>query len=158
MADDGHVVSRGTSKGASVTDLLLEVGHDGTFGDGAHRKDVADSESGLLSGVDELASVHAFIGDEGLCVVLELVRVTEGNPREGCASAGIVDDFLHDTTNISVPLSIVECPELCWRLVETGVGRCRGGISLELSSHTKQQYEEIDCAVDSLKIDPRPFL
>jgi hypothetical protein len=32
-----------------------------------------------------LASVHALVGDEGLGVVLELVRVAEGDPGERSA-------------------------------------------------------------------------
>jgi hypothetical protein len=32
-----------------------------------------------------LASVHALVGNEGLGVVLELVRVAEGDPGEGSA-------------------------------------------------------------------------
>lgn len=94
VADDGHVVARGTAERTTVSGLLLDVGEDGTLGDGVEREDVADGESGVLSGVDELcvllawllpprlffaptnlASVHALVGDEGLRVVLEPVRL-----------------------------------------------------------------------------------
>lgn len=54
VADDGHVVTGGTAKRTTVTRLVLDVGEDGTFGDGAERKDVADGKSGVLAGVDEL--------------------------------------------------------------------------------------------------------
>lgn len=54
-------VYRARSYLASVTHLVLDVGDDGTFGDGAERKNVADSQGGVLSGVDELTSVHALV-------------------------------------------------------------------------------------------------
>ena len=54
MADDGNVVTGGTAERTTVTVLVLDVGEDGTFGDGVEGKDVADGESSVLSGVDEL--------------------------------------------------------------------------------------------------------
>jgi hypothetical protein len=57
VADDGNVVARGTAERTTVTRLVLDVGEDGTFGDGVEGQDVADGESGVLSGVDELVVV-----------------------------------------------------------------------------------------------------
>lgn len=57
VADDGHVVARGAAERTTVTGLVFDVGEDGTFGDGAEREDVADGESGVLSGIDELCNV-----------------------------------------------------------------------------------------------------
>ena len=57
MADDGDIVAGGTAERTTVTGLVLDVGKDGTFGDGVEREDVADGESGVLSGVDELCAV-----------------------------------------------------------------------------------------------------
>jgi hypothetical protein len=37
----------------------------------------------------DLASIHALVGDEGLGVLLELVRVAEGDPGEGSACSRI---------------------------------------------------------------------
>jgi hypothetical protein len=90
VADDGHVVARGTAERTTVTGLVFDVGKDGTFRYGVEREDVADGESGVLASVDELcmsallspamlhiptnlASVHALVGNEGLCIVLESV-------------------------------------------------------------------------------------
>jgi hypothetical protein len=123
VANDGNVVTGGTTESASVTDLLLDVGDDGTLRNGAQRQDVSDGESGSLSGVDELTGVHALIGDEGLGDILEAVRVAEGDLCERSTTARVVDDLSHDAANVSVSLSIVEGTELSWRLVETGVGR-----------------------------------
>jgi len=57
VADNGHVVARGTTERTTVTRLILDVGEDGTLRDGVERKNIADSESGVLSGVDELPTV-----------------------------------------------------------------------------------------------------
>lgn len=77
VADDGDVVARGAAQGATVTDLLLDVGDDGTFGHGGEGEDVSDGQGGVLAGVDELAGVHALVGNEGLLDLLEFVGVTE---------------------------------------------------------------------------------
>ena len=61
MADDGDVVARGTTKRTTVGGLVLDVGEDGTFRDGVEGQDVADGESGVLSGVDELFPMSAII-------------------------------------------------------------------------------------------------
>jgi hypothetical protein len=59
VADDGNVVAGGTTERTTVTRLVLDVGEDGTFGNGVEGQDVADGESGVLSGVDELDTVSA---------------------------------------------------------------------------------------------------
>ena len=123
VANDGHVVARGTAQSTTVTGLLLDVGDDGTLRHGGEGEDVADSQGGALAGVDELAGVHALVGDKGLGDGLELVRVTELDLGEGSTTAGVVDDLLHHTTGVAMALSVVEGAELGGRLVETGVSR-----------------------------------
>jgi hypothetical protein len=123
VADNGNVVTRGTAKSTTITGLLLNVGNDGTFGDGGEGEDVADSQSSVLSGVDELTGVHALVGDEGLGDVLELVGVTELDLSERSTTARVVDDLLHDTAGVSMALGVVEDTELGRSLVETGVSR-----------------------------------
>lgn len=119
VADDGNVVSGGSSKDTSVTHLLLDVGHDGTFGDGAEWEDVADGERGVLAGVDELASVHALVRDEGLGVQLVAVWVAENDLGERSATASVVDNLLHNTADVSMALGEVVGSEFRWGLVET---------------------------------------
>lgn len=57
MANDSNVVTRGTAERTTVTVLVLDVGQDGTLGDGVEGQDVANGESSVLSGVDELRRV-----------------------------------------------------------------------------------------------------
>jgi len=119
VANDGNVVTGGTAKSTTVTHLLLDVGDNGTLGAGSEREDVANGEGSVLAGVDELAGVHALVGDEGLGVELEAVGVTEDDLGQGSTTAGVVDDLLHDTTNIAVSLSEIEGTELGGSLVES---------------------------------------
>jgi hypothetical protein len=118
VANDGNVVARGTSERTTVANLLLDVGDDSSLRDGAEGKDVADGERGVLAGVDELAGVHALVGDEGLGVELVAVGVAEDDLGQRRATAGVVDDLLHDTTDVTMTLGEIESAELRRRLVE----------------------------------------
>jgi len=121
VADDSDVVAAGASKSTTVSNLLLNVGYDGTFRDGSEREDVANSQSCILAGVDELSRVHALVRNEGLCSQLVAVWVSEDDFAEWCASAGIVENLLHYTANIAMSLSEVENSELRRRLIKTSV-------------------------------------
>ena len=142
LADDGNVVAGGTAESTTVANLLLDVGDDGTLRNGAEGEDVADSQGSLLSSVDELAGVHALVGDERLGDILEAVRVTEGNLGKGSAAASVVDDLFHNTANITVSLGIIEGAELGGGLVETGMGRCKISINnqYQFASNTRRNH------------------
>ena len=43
---------------------------------------------------------------------LVFVWITESNPSERSTTARVVDDVLHDTSDVSMTLSVVEGPEL----------------------------------------------
>jgi hypothetical protein len=123
VADHGNVVARRPAQRTAVTCLLLHVRHDSTFRHRAERQDVANCECCALSGIDELASVHALSSDEGLGVQLELVGIAEDDSRQRCASARVMDDLLHDTTDVAMALRVIEVTELRWRLSQAGVRR-----------------------------------
>lgn len=122
MADDGDVVTRRAAQGATVTDLLLDVGDDGTFGHGGQGQDVSDRESGVLSGVDELTGVHALVGNECLLDLLELVGIAESDAGEGSTAAGVVDYLLDDTSDVAMALGEIEVSEFGGGLSQAGVG------------------------------------
>ncbi len=102
--------------------MLLDVRDNGTFGDGGQGEDVADGQSGVLAGVDELAGVHALVGNEGLLVQLELVGVAEDNLGERGTTTRVVDDVLDYTSYVSMSLGVVEVTELGRSLSQTGDG------------------------------------
>lgn len=119
VANDGNVVAGSSSERTTVSLLLLDVGDNGTLRARAEGKDVADVEGGVLSSVDELASVHALVGDESLGADLELVGVAELDLGERSTTAGVVDDLLDNTADVSVSLSEVESAELGGGLVQS---------------------------------------
>lgn len=83
VSDDGGIVARGTGKGTTVADLLLDVADDGTFGALGDREDVADGESGFLTAVNEGTGVETLGSDEGFLAELVAVGVTEDYASKG---------------------------------------------------------------------------
>ena len=124
MANNGNIVARGPAERTTIASLLFDVGDNGTFGQSTKREDVADSEVGVLASVDELAGVHALVGDEHLSPILEFVGVSELHLREGSAAARVVDDLLDYATDIAMSLGEVELSELRGILVQASVGGC----------------------------------
>jgi hypothetical protein len=111
VTDDGGVVSGSSGERSSVTDLLLDVADDRTFGAGRDRQDVTDVQGSLLSAVDERSGGKTFSGDEGLGSLLVSVRVSEENGSQRSTSTGVVDDVLDDTSDVTVSLGEVQRPQ-----------------------------------------------
>ena len=126
MSNDGSVGSRRPGERAAVTDLLLDAADDCSFGELAHGENVSNAEGGLLAAVDEGTSVKTLGGDEGLFTELVAVWIAEDDTGKRSTAtgstdlsdsfsssiqqvvpAGVVDDFLDNTTNVSVPLGKV---------------------------------------------------
>jgi len=112
VGDDGGVVARGLGELGPVAGALLNIAHDGTLGHGAEGQHVADIELGLLATVDKLASVHALSTDEELLAHLEPVGITELHNSKGSTTAGVVDDLLDYSLDVSGTLGEVESAEL----------------------------------------------
>jgi len=108
VADDGGVVAGSAGEGTAVTDFLLDVADNGTFGESGDGENVSDSKSGLLATVNERARVQALSRDEGLLAELVAVRVTEHDASKGCTTAGVVDDVLYNTPDVAIALCKVE--------------------------------------------------
>ena len=60
----------------------------------------------VLCGDTDLASVHALVGNEGLGVVLELVRVAEGDLGQRSAATAVVDNLLDYTADVAIALRL----------------------------------------------------
>lgn len=159
VADDGDVVARGAGERATVTNLLLDVRDDGTLGHGAEGKDVANGQGCPLAGVDELAGVHAFGGDEGLGVLLELVGILEHDLGEGGATAGVVDDLLHNAAGVAMAFSVVEGSEPGRGLRET-INNVRTFLCFSFLGWLVSFVSILTLLrrVLAVKIEPRPFL
>lgn len=112
VGDNGGVVARGASQLAAIANLLFQVADNGTFGHGSNWKHIADLQVSLSTGVNKLASVHAFYGDEQLLAKLVLVWVSEDDDSQWGTTAGVVDDFLDDSLDVSIALGEVDGSEL----------------------------------------------
>jgi len=83
VTDDGGVVARSAGKCTTVTNLLLNVADNGTFGELTNGENVANSESCFLATIDESTSVETFSSDESLAAKLVAVRVAENDSGKG---------------------------------------------------------------------------
>ena len=87
VADNSRVVPARPRKRTAVTDLLLDVGDDGTFGELGDGDDVANGEGSLLAAVDEGTGVETLGGDESLLAELVAVGVTENDAGKRSTTA-----------------------------------------------------------------------
>lgn len=122
VADDDDVVTRGSGESTTVTGLFFDVGDDGTFGARPQGQHVTDVQRRLLTGVDELAGVDTFVGNEGFFSQLVTVSVSEHDLGQGGASARVVDDLLDDTSFVTVSRHVRKGGELGSALSESGHG------------------------------------
>jgi len=140
VCDDGGVVAGGPRDLSSVSELLLEVADNGTLGHDADGHDVADGELSLLSAVDELTGVHALGGNHQLLLHLVPVRISEDAYCEGSTTAGVVDDILHNTLNVTISLGEVDGPERRLALPVLGVGDEHRPCTLSLGTNDTTHF------------------
>lgn len=139
MSNDGGVVARCPGKSTTVTDLLLDVADDCSFGALGDGEDIADVEGGLLAAVDKCTGVEALCGNECLFAELVAVWIPENDTGERCTSnntksrrkkdiffgynlpARIVNDFFYYSTYIAVALSEIQRAQTGWVFVKMSV-------------------------------------
>jgi len=129
--NDGEA-SRSTSKSTTITDLGLNVAHNGSLGNTAQRQAVSNNQVGLLSAVDEHTSVHTLGGKHKLGIALVFVGIQELDLGNGSTSARVVDDLLDDSTDVTMTLSVVEGAKLHGALASAHVSLEDGGLTLPL--------------------------
>ncbi|OAY68215.1 Subtilisin-like protease SBT3.3 [Ananas comosus] len=134
VGDDDGVIPGASGEDPAIPNVVLDVAHDGTLGDGSEGEHVPDHERGLAAAVHELARVHALGADEELLLVLVAEGVAEGDAREGGAAPGVVDDVGDDALEVPVALAEVEGPEPRGALAVVRVGAEHGSRTLTLSS------------------------
>jgi hypothetical protein len=79
VTDDNDIVAGRTSQCTTITDFFLDVGDDGSFRHFTEGEDVANRQVCLFTSIDELASVHAFIGNESFGAEFIAVGISEGD-------------------------------------------------------------------------------
>lgn len=132
VRDNDGEGTRPTSKGTAVSQLGLDVADNGTFRYRREGKDVANSEGGLLSAVHKLSRVHAFGADKNLIVALVVVGIAELDLGNGGTSTRVMEDFLDDTTDVSMLLGVVERTELDRTLASAAVALEDGRLTATL--------------------------
>lgn len=112
VSDNDNIVSGCSSERTTVSHLLLNIRGDGTLWHGSERKDVSDVKGSLLSGIDELTGVHAFVCNECLGSELVLVWITEDNLGQRSTTTRVVDDVLDYSPDVTMSLGVIEGSEL----------------------------------------------
>lgn len=105
-----------TGSGASgelslITWVTFDVADGGTFRDLVDWDDVTSCQRSFISGIDELASVHSFSGDEVSSLESVFVRVSEDDLGEGSTTAGVVEDFSDDTLDVTILFCVIKNSE-----------------------------------------------
>merc|ERR1719186_670904 len=151
VSDHSGVVAAGPGHLAAISSLLLEVADDSSLGHEAYGHHVTDGDLSLPSAVDELAGVHALGRDEQLLLDLVPVGVPEVDDGQGGSTAGVVDDVLDDSLDVSVTLGEVGGTESGLTLAVLGVGGKHGPGALPLgadyTTHVLSSLVEVNQAI-----------
>ena len=134
MRNNDSVITRSSSEHTTITDMMLDVTDNSSFGDSSKRENISDNESGFLTAVQELSGVHALGGDEELLLLLVTERMTERDASQRSSASWIVDDLCDDALEVTVSLAEIEAPEFGGALAVVSVGLEDGTCSLTLSS------------------------
>jgi len=132
VGDDNSEASGSTGEGTTVTNLGLNVAHNGTLGNLAQRKNISNGQGSLLSAVDELTGVHTLSGNHKLSVPLVAVRIQELDLGNGSTTTRVVHDVLDNTTDVSTTFGIVDGTKLHSSLAGADVSLEDGGLTLPL--------------------------
>ena len=155
MRNDGDVIPRSTGKLAAVAGLALQVANDGTFGHGADGKNVANAELSLLTAVNVLAGVHTLGSNEQLLVSAVVVSIAELHLAKRGTTAGIVNNVVDDTLDVSVTLGEVDGAKLCGSLAVVGVSSEDGATTLTLCADDATHFPVCVCERPSVFAEMR---
>mmetsp|Transcript_5159 Transcript_5159/g.10916 ORF Transcript_5159/g.10916 Transcript_5159/m.10916 type:complete len:211 (+) Transcript_5159:206-838(+) len=108
VCHDNGVGTRSTGHGAAIPLSGFHVADNGSFRHGGNGQDISDRQGGLLSAVDELTFVHPFGTNHEFIVPLVSVGIAELDFGNGSSTTGIVENFLNDSTNVTVLFGIVQ--------------------------------------------------
>lgn len=132
VGDNNRKGTRASGKGTTVSTLGLDVANNGSLWNLVQWQDISNRQSGLLSTVDELSCVHAFCAQKELIVSLVSVSIQELHLGYRGATTRIMEDFLDNSTDVSLLLSIVKRTKLDRTLASTDMCLEDGGFTLSL--------------------------
>lgn len=122
MSNDSRVIAGSPRQRSSISDLLLDIADDRTFGKAAHRQHVADGKRRLLAAIHKGTSVQTLGRDECFLAKFVPVRVTEDDTSKRRASTRVMNDILDDATNVTISFRKVQRSQAGRVLIEMGVG------------------------------------
>lgn len=86
MSNDSSIIPRSSRQCAPISYLFLNVTNDGTFWTLGYWENVADSESGFFTAVDEGTGVKTFGCNESFFAEFVTVGVAEDDTGQGCTA------------------------------------------------------------------------
>jgi hypothetical protein len=132
VGDNNGKGTRASGKSTTISLLGLNVADNGSLRDDLQRKNISDSQGGLLSTINELASVHTLSADEKFVVSLVTVSIQELDLGKRSSSTGVMNDLLDNSTDISLLFGIVQSSELDSTLSGSGMRLENSGLTLTL--------------------------
>jgi hypothetical protein len=94
VSNNGGVVPGSAGEGTSITDFLLDVADDGTFGALGDREDITNAEGGLFATVDKGAGVETLGSDESFFAEFVAVGITENDSGERSTTVRIISRWI----------------------------------------------------------------
>ena len=143
VGDNNGKGTRASGKSTTISLLGLNVADNGSLGDNLKRKNISDSQGGLLSAVNKLTSVHTLSADEKFVVSLITVSIQELDLGKGSSSTGVMDDLLDNSTDVSLLFGIVQSSELDSTLSGSGVRLENSGLTLTLGLQITQYRKTV---------------
>jgi len=132
LSHNHGIVTRRLRELSAVARLGLHVADHSSLGDRSKRKDVADGEGSLLSGIDELTGVKTLGGNYQAILALKPVGVLELDASQGGTTALVVEDFGDDALRVPVALSEILTLVSDSTRSASGVGPEDGALTLSL--------------------------
>uniref|UniRef100_A0A7G3AG34 Putative conserved secreted protein n=1 Tax=Lutzomyia longipalpis TaxID=7200 RepID=A0A7G3AG34_LUTLO len=121
VGNHGGVVSGRARQTATITGLLLQIAHNGTFGHLTHGHHVSNLQISLAATVHKLSGVHTLSSNEELLPDLVAIGIAEVHDGQWGTTTRIMDNILHDSLEVAMSLREVQLTELSGPLSLCGV-------------------------------------
>jgi hypothetical protein len=141
LGNNGAVVSRGLGALSEVANLGLHVADDSSLRELGKREDVANSNTSLLTSVNELTSMDSLRGNKGGGDLLESVGILELDSADGGTTTLIVKDLSHNTLGVTIALGEVGSLVSDGSLSTTSVGFENRSLTSTASTNDSTHFE-----------------
>ncbi|KAG6546659.1 hypothetical protein Mapa_011848 [Marchantia paleacea] len=111
VTDNDDVITRSAGKRTPVSHTVLNIADDSSLGNRSKGQNITNSQSSLLSTVQELTSVHTLSGNKELLLMLVSERMSESHLGQRSSTTRIVDDIRNNTLDVAISFGVIERPE-----------------------------------------------